>query len=180
MIQLPSCDQDSFICLPQLPEPTVVELVLDYCFAVSASLQLSAGAGHAKRLRQISGRCCCLLLHGLTSLGDASLTQTGSGTDTASLFVCCGSLINSLQSAVFKYNIPFQPRNANLRVIGCSTVFRQTSCKFVRVLSFLHFLFLSLLQRFYIFLTGIPVAVFLTYINVFIGECSVRAKQKSY
>lgn len=92
----------------------------------------------------------------------------------------CGSLINSLQSAVFKYNIPFQPRNANLRVIGCSTIFRQTSCKFVRVLSFLHFLFLSLLQRFYIFLTGIPVAVFLTYINVFIGECSVRAKQKSY
>lgn len=113
--------------LSTAPEPTVFALVLDYCFAVSASLQLSAAATHAKVLRQISGSCCSdwppwemgNALNGL--LGWHSIT-----------LVCSGSLINSLQSAVVTYNIPFQPRNANLRVIGCCTIFRyfQVSCKF--------------------------------------------------
>lgn len=115
-------------------ERTVVALVLDYCFAVSASLLLSAGASHAKMPRQISVCCCTDWPHWEMGTDLNGLMGWHSIT-----FVCSGSLINSLQSAVFTYNIPFQLRNANLRVTGYSAICRhfQISCKFCQGSEFL-------------------------------------------
>lgn len=115
-----------FICLPQLQSPhwcwIIALLSVPHCSWVLEPVvprcwgRFQEGVAVAAAQTDLTGRWESDL-NGLTGWHSTTI-------------VCSGSLINSLQSAVFAYNIPSQPRNANLRVTGRSTIFRQTSWKF--------------------------------------------------